>query len=238
MARSQVREKVEHAPELVPRPQIAEVLATRTLDILICSHDRLFVAAFHKAADGHLIRWTNDLDACELAIRSLRPDVAVLDLGAVARPGYIGHLRRAAQNLPLALWVPELPVEWAVHAIDAGVLGIFLRSSEPAAVIRALGAVARGELRMDMSVLAEVVRARGVRVRERELAIAVLAETMSNKEIAGRLGISREVVKQSLHVLYSRLNVRGRAQLASVVSRNYGQWHGKLPLPLKIVLRG
>lgn len=221
----------------MPLPaQVGGILIARPLDILVYSSDRLLITALH-ATLPHVLRWAQSLEGCVRAIRIERPDVVVLDLEAVSRPGYVRHLQRVAPRLPLAVWVPDLPVEWAVHAIEEGLLGIFLRSSHPEAVFHALAAVAKGERVIDPAVLAEIVTSRSVRVRERHLTIAVLAERFSNKEIAEQLACSTETVKQALHILYNRLRVRGRPELATVIARNYGEWHGTLRLPSKLVLR-
>jgi DNA-binding NarL/FixJ family response regulator len=214
------------------------ILIVRPLDILVCSSDRLLFTALQATAPGHFLRWATSLDGCPVAIAIERPDVVVLDLEAVSRPGYIRLLQEIAPRLPVALWVHEVPVEWAAHALDDGLLGIFLRSSEPAAVFRALARVAKGERAIDPTVLIEICRSRAVRVREREMAMAAMAERLSSKEIAFRLGCTADVVKRSLHCLYSRLGVRGRPQLATLMHRNYGPWHGILPLPNKLVIRG
>ena len=59
----------------------------------------------------------------------------------------------------------------------------------------------------------------------RELEAARLAAAgRNNVEIALRLGIARETVKQTLRRVYRKLDVNGRAQMAAVLAR-----HGVLP---------
>ena len=55
--------------------------------------------------------------------------------------------------------------------------------------------------------------------RERDIATG-LQRGLSNREIAARLGISEKTVRNQLTVLYEKLSVHGRLQLALLVSRN------------------
>ena len=53
--------------------------------------------------------------------------------------------------------------------------------------------------------------------RDREL-VDLVAGGLSNKEIAQRLGIAEGTVKIRLHVLYKKIGVSSRAQLAARVA--------------------
>src|ERR1043165_6167846 len=58
---------------------------------------------------------------------------------------------------------------------------------------------------------AEDVEAAGLTNREREI-LALLAEGLGNKQIAGRLGISTNTVKTHLELLFEKLGVSSRAE--------------------------
>jgi DNA-binding NarL/FixJ family response regulator len=49
--------------------------------------------------------------------------------------------------------------------------------------------------------------------REREL-VRALSEGLSNREIAARLGVKPQTVRNSLNTVYEKLQVRSRLQLA------------------------
>ena len=55
--------------------------------------------------------------------------------------------------------------------------------------------------------------------RERDIATG-LQRGLSNRDIAAQLGISEKTVRNQLTVLYEKLAVRGRLQLALLVARN------------------
>lgn len=53
--------------------------------------------------------------------------------------------------------------------------------------------------------------------RERQIAVAVAAG-LTNRAIAARLGISEKTVRNRLTVLFEKLHVRGRLQLAMLLT--------------------
>lgn len=55
--------------------------------------------------------------------------------------------------------------------------------------------------------------------RERQIAAAI-ARGLPNREIARELGVSEQTVKNQLSILYEKLGVRGRVQLAMYVIRH------------------
>ena len=59
---------------------------------------------------------------------------------------------------------------------------------------------------------------RGLPPRERQIC-QLVASGLSNREIAQRLEIARQTVKNHLHVIYLTLGVRNRTQLAVLVAR-------------------
>ena len=73
----------------------------------------------------------------------------------------------------------------------------------------------RRKLKMD-SALDRFLSTRGVSPREMEI-IGLIIKNRSNLEIAGKLGISLSTVKNHLHNIYCKLNVRNRIQLISMV---------------------
>ncbi|MFL5043875.1 MAG: response regulator transcription factor [Xanthobacteraceae bacterium] len=54
--------------------------------------------------------------------------------------------------------------------------------------------------------------------REREI-VSLVANGLSNKEIARQLGLSEGTVKVHLHSIYRRLGIRNRTALAGLVHR-------------------
>jgi DNA-binding NarL/FixJ family response regulator len=63
------------------------------------------------------------------------------------------------------------------------------------------------------------IRSFGLTDKEGDL-IALVAEGLSNKEIAERLFLSEGTVRNSLSVVLEKLNLRGRTQLAIFYYKN------------------
>jgi len=55
------------------------------------------------------------------------------------------------------------------------------------------------------------------RITARELdIIRLIGQGLSNPEIAGRLFLSRQTVKNQIHILFQKLNVKNRVQLTNI----------------------
>jgi len=166
-------------------------------------------------------------EALELAAAQ-QPDVVLLDL---SMPGMSGLEVAAALH---ARW-PEMRVlvlsmheqdEYVLAAVRGGAQGYILKDAGPAelrAAIRAvhggagyfsptvagrLGAAVRGEVRGD----APAERLARLTPREREV-LTLVADGLTNREIAARLGISPRTVESHRESLMKKLSLRSVAEL-------------------------
>jgi DNA-binding NarL/FixJ family response regulator len=123
---------------------------------------------------------------------------------------------------------PEL-----LEVLRAGVRGYLPRCSAGSRLVEAVRALARHERAIDSSATSQLVRyltdptncvdlpdnALG-RLTERQREVAdLVAQGMSNEEIAGRLFLSLATVKSHLTASMRRLGIRSRTQLAILVNR-------------------
>ncbi|MFD9942914.1 response regulator [Nonomuraea sp. NPDC059023] len=184
------------------------------------------------AADG--------LGAVELAVR-LRPDVVVLDL---QMPGMDGI--RATERIVAE--VPEAGVlvlsmheddDTVLAAMVAGARGYLLKGADQGEILRAITAVAGGEVIFGQALAARVSgffarlargEASGARpfphltAREREV-LELIAAGRSNGEIAERLHLSPKTVRNNVSNVFAKLQVADRAQ-AIVRAREAGLGRG------------
>jgi DNA-binding NarL/FixJ family response regulator len=190
------------------------------LRVLLDSEDDLQVVG--DAADG--------LGAVELATR-LRPEVILMD---VRMPGIDGieATRRivADQNLTatkvIVLTTFEID-EYVFDALRVGASGFLIKDTKPADLLRAVRLVADGDALLSPSVTRRVIRefasrpSRAVKPhpqlatltdREREI-VALVAEGLSNDEIAARLVISPATARTHVSRAMVKLGARDRAQL-------------------------
>jgi DNA-binding NarL/FixJ family response regulator len=166
-------------------------------------------------------------------VRATRPDVVLMD---IRMPGVDGleATRRIAADPELAatrvviLTTFELD-EYVFEALRTGASGFLVKDTEPVDLLRGVRAVAAGDGLLSPSVARRVIgsfataSARGRRPepppeldqltdREREV-MALVAEGLSNDEIAARLVISPATAKTHVSRTMIKLGARDRAQL-------------------------
>lgn len=172
--------------------------------------------------------------AIEAALRT-RPDVAVLDL---KMPGVTGTEACAfiRNRLPatqvLVLTVSELDHD-LYTALRVGAAGYLLKDMPPDELVAAVLQIAQGEraiapvmaARMlgDLPALEEDAAPRGERLgklseREREV-LALLAQGLTNREIARSLAISEPTVKTHVGHILNKLHLRNRSEAAALIAR-------------------
>ena len=160
-------------------------------------------------------------------LATVHPNVVLMDLSmpvmdGVAATREISRLAPGTQVLVLTSFADRSRVR---EAIDAGAVGYVLKDSDPAQLLEAIRAVARGESPIDPRVARTLLALRSATVnaeltaREHEV-LALVGQGKANKQIARALGISERTVKAHLGNIYSRLGVADRTQ-AALWARNH-----------------
>ena len=116
--------------------------------------------------------------------------------------------------------------EWVRLALQAGVRGCLLKSIAGPALIEALQAVRRGETRVATALAASPLGSAGdgddvaSQLTHRECQVLeCVGRGLTNKEVAGELGLSEKTVKQYMSNIMEKLHVRNRVE-AVILSRN------------------
>jgi DNA-binding NarL/FixJ family response regulator len=143
-------------------------------------------------------------------------EVAVWDVG----PGSSG-LERLAEAEPRGLRVLAVLADesQAPDALGAGARGVVRRDVDAPRLAAALQALARGLLVLDPAMAESVLRPRPSAVaplepltpREHEV-LQLLAEGLSNKRIAARLGISDHTAKFHVNAIFGKLGAQSRTE--------------------------
>jgi len=171
----------------------------------------------------------NDGRAALEAIRSLVPDVAVID---VRMPGLEGmEVLAAVQREELETKVIFLSAfldgEVGYKAVAAGARGYLSKEADSDQICEAIVRVARGETVLAPEIqagLATAIRAREdedrplLTPREREI-LGLIAEGYSAPEIGERIHLSPATVKTHLQHLYEKLGVSERAAAVAEAMR-------------------
>lgn len=154
------------------------------------------------------------------------PDVLLLDLGLPDRSG-LQVLRELRDRLPrtqvVVLTVSSSPRDIR-EALRAGAAGYLTKDLDPAALFRAIDGIRHGQLAMSRAIAAEAIRALredwvrarngsgdGLTVREEEV-LRLMADGLTDRQIAARLGISRRTAEAHVGHILHKLGARNRAQ--------------------------
>lgn len=183
------------------------------------------------AADGH--------QACELA-RETRPDVACLDIRMPGLDGIEVTRQLCGPEANPAVAVLILTTfdidDYIFGALEAGASGFLLKDSEPDTIAHAVRQVAAGHGTLDQALTGRILRefvhrrrlqpvtadrADGLLTdREREI-LLLLAQGMSNEDIAAALTVEISTVKSHLARMLPKLGVRSRLQAVVWAYQNH-----------------
>jgi DNA-binding NarL/FixJ family response regulator len=157
--------------------------------------------------------------------QELRPDVVVMDI-AMPRLDGLQATRRIVAQCPGARVLVLTAHEDAGHIIpllEAGAIGYLPKTVSLNELLDAIRAASRGESILPPSVASVVVRHLAgaterpaepdLTAREMEV-LRLLAQGLTNYQIARRLGLSARTVEAHLTHIYTKLNVGSRTEAA------------------------
>ena len=177
----------------------------------------------------------NGADAVE-AVAHQQPDVVLMDLrmpimNGIQATKQIRQQHPATRVLVLTTYDDD---EWVFDAIRAGAAGYLLKDAPRDQIIAAIRGTAAGATHIDPKVAGKLFQfvsqpatapaasslAVDLSPREREI-LELIAEGLSNAEIAERLFLSKGTVQNYVSTLFVKLDVTDRTQ-AAVLALRYG----------------
>jgi DNA-binding NarL/FixJ family response regulator len=209
--------------------------------VLLADDQALIRAGFHvliDAADDLKVvgEAVDGAQAVDLARRE-RADVVLMDIRMPEVDGLEATRRISADDDLAGVKVIILTTfesdEYVYQAIRAGASGFLVKDTEPADLLQAVRVVARGDALLSPSVTRRLITdlatrperpppsdrvkgfLAGLTEREREVLVLV-AEGLSNDEIAGRLFLSPLTAKTHVSRIMTKLYARDRAQLVVI----------------------
>ncbi len=170
-----------------------------------------------EAADG--------IDAVERA-GALTPDVILLDLVMPRKDGIeaITEICQADPNARILVLTSYTDDDKVFPAIKAGALGYLLKDSEPHELLQAIRSVYAGEPSLAPTIARKLMRElqqppnlppAEQPLSEREVQVLrLVAQGLSNKEIADRLVVSERTVRAHVSNILNKLHLANRTQAA------------------------
>lgn len=159
-----------------------------------------------------------------LLARTLDPDVILMDLQMPRKNGLEATVEILQAN-PLAriLILTSFDKDDKIFAcLDAGALGCLLKDSSPTELVRAIRDIYRGEMALHPSIARRLLNRHGgsynaarnpTPLTDREIEVLrLLAQGLSNKEIAASLVVSVPTVRTHVTHILGKLVVSSRSQ--------------------------
>ncbi len=200
-----------------------------------------FRALLDAEDDIEVVGEAGDGESAVARCAELHPDVVLMDIRMPGVDGLTAAKQIAERDDLAAVKVLVLTTfeldEYVYEALRAGASGFLVKHTEPAELIRAVRVVADGEALLSPSVTRRLIAAFAdapvaavasgeasrladlLTAREREV-VALVAEGLSNDEIAERWVVSNATVRTHVSRAMTKLNARDRAQLVVFAYRN------------------
>jgi DNA-binding NarL/FixJ family response regulator len=144
------------------------------------------------------------------------PDLVLLDLSPDVTFAVLAELKRATEDAKIVLRVNSASAGLACQAIGLGVRGILRKQLPPGLQVKCLQKVLQGELWFEKVLTDNALgsRDRVVLTDPEGEVVGLLAQGLTNKEIAATLKVSEAAVKVHLTRLMDKAGVKDRFELA------------------------
>jgi DNA-binding NarL/FixJ family response regulator len=221
-----------------------------TIRVLVCEDQELvrtgYVAAFNSQPDMEVVGEATDGPAAIEATTRLRPDVVVMDIHMPLMDGIEATRRIAGPGVPnpaKVLVVTTFNIdEYVYRALRAGASGFLLKDTPLAELVQGVRTITQGDSLLSPTVTRTLIGRFAGRIRPSELTgarpddvlarrelevLRLMADGLTNTEIAERMTISVQTVKTYVSRIFTKLDLRDRVQ-AVVLAYRSGLMDGEL----------
>lgn len=206
---------------------------TAPVRVLICDDQALirtgFATIIGAQPDLEVVGECGDGQAAVDLAGRLRPDVVVMDVRMPVLDGIEATRRLAGAGVADPVKVLVVTTfnldEYVYEALRAGASGFLLKDAPPAQLLHGIRTVATGAALLAPEVTRQLVGRYAARIRPAEEQVAgvpltprelevlrLIANGLSNSEIAATLVISQETVKTYVSRILTKLDLRDRVQ--------------------------
>lgn len=204
----------------------------------MAQHIRVFVADDHPVVraglealidtepDMDVVGTAEDGEATVRRVLKLQPDVTLLDLKMPIKSGQeaIEEIKESAPDARILVLTSFGDDDTVFAAIKAGALGFLLKDSTPVELIHAIRNVHEGKSSLHPDIALKLVKelsrpsdlpptAEPLTEREEEV-VKLVAQGLSNQEIAERLTITERTVRAHVSSILGKLHLANRTQAA------------------------
>jgi two-component system, NarL family, nitrate/nitrite response regulator NarL len=228
------------SPSMSRKEKADDDSGSSTIRILVVEDQTLFrdglIKLLSEQPDFDLVEATDSLPVAIEHVRKARPEIALLGWSA-SSPGtqkVFAAIQEAKAPTRVIMLIGENSKEDLTDAVRQGCCGIVPKQTSTELLLKSIRKVHAGEFWLDRMTTADVIRrlarkgapAQSIGTRlglrehaaalsQRELEIVVLvARGFRNKEMAERMFISEQTVKNHLHNIFDKLGVSDRLELA------------------------
>lgn len=163
-----------------------------------------------------------------------KPNILLLDLSMPPAQSGLVACEKIARDLPdtkVIILTMFAEPEYLYHTIHKGAKGYLLKSASPAELLRAIHVVHEGDCYIHPEMAKSLANfvAEGGKTAEADLAqlspremevLILLARGFTNREISERIFLSVKTVEAHRAKVYSKLNLKNRAQLVEFALRH------------------
>ncbi|MFJ5716259.1 response regulator [Neobacillus sp. NPDC093127] len=174
---------------------------------------------------------SNGQEAFEMCQKQ-RPDLVLMDIRMPVMDGVLGTklIKQHFNTIKVVILTTFKDDDYIKEAIRSGAEGYILKNQPADSIIESLRAVGKGNTvfqREVVSALSTMLKDEkkppvklGLSGREQEI-LGLIAEGLSNKEIAERIYLSEGTIRNYTTVLLEKLKLRDRTQLAIFYLKNF-----------------
>ncbi len=202
-------------------------------------HHAKLVDIFRAEPDIDLLSTPFTIVEAAAAVERESPEVLLLSASndLLETVATLNRVHTARGSVKIVLLVLLENQDFFVRAVRAGARGILHQDSPPDLLLKCIRKVCEGELWLDRATTAQVLRQfteeqppqkpkeresknSPLSPREREI-VGLVVQGYKNKELAERLVISEQTVKNHMHNIFDKLGVSDRLELALYAIHNH-----------------
>lgn len=228
-------------------PEITEVIRVLAADSTRMN-SQLLTSALERDKRFEVLEPVSDTKAIIAAVMEEKPAVVMISahLDDDPRKGFevARELRALRPETRVVMLLDHSDRSLVVEAFRVGARGVFCRSESMKALAKCIQRVSEGqvwanskELRFLLEALGEALpmrivdtRGAGLLSRREQEVVRCVAEGLSNREIAQRLGLTEHTVKNYLFRIFDKLGVSKRVEVV-LYAYSMGNTPEAMPLP-------